>query len=403
MLADRRAQAAVHFGGHQVIDVDTHLSEPYDLWTSRAPASLLGRVPQVKERDGQRSWVIDGDKVINYATNPTSVVLPDGSKSYGYAWFDFTLEDVHPASWRVKDRLAYMDGQGVSAQVVYPNVMGFGGQHAGLVDPDLRLASVQIFNDAMAELQAESGQRMFPMALMPWWDPKLTVTEAERCKGMGLRGVNINTDPQLHLGLSGERLPDLGAGFWDPVWEACSDLDLPVNFHVGSTTAASPEWFGDQGWKSLPGEMAGAMSSTMLYHQNARVMGNLICSGIADRYPKIKFVSVESGIGWVSNFLETLDYQVSEMTALKALRRKPSEYFPTNFYATFWFERRRLSERIKELGVDNVMFETDFPHPTCLLPIDNVSAAMGGLTYEEQDKVLNGNAKRVYNIHLQDE
>jgi predicted TIM-barrel fold metal-dependent hydrolase len=303
----RRANEVAHFGGHQVIDVDTHLSEPHDLWISRAPASIRHRVPQVKVHEGVRTWVIDGDRVIAYATSPTSVVLPDGSKTRGLEWLKFGLEDVHPASWRVKDRLDYMDGQGIAAQIVYPNVLGFGGQHASLVDPDLRLASTQIFNDAMAEMQAESGQRMFPMALMPWWDPQLTVKEAERCRAMGLRGVNINTDPQLHRGLSGDVLPDLGSPYWDPIWEACSALGLPINFHVGATSNNSAEWHGTQGWATLRGGLGGAVSSTMLYHQNARILGNLICAGIADRYPKIKFVSVESGIGWVPNLLETLD------------------------------------------------------------------------------------------------
>jgi predicted TIM-barrel fold metal-dependent hydrolase len=396
----RRANEVTHFGGHQVIDVDTHLSEPHDLWISRAPKSIRHRVPQVKVHEGVRTWVIDEDRVIAYATSPTSVVLPDGSKTRGLEWLKFGLEDVHPASWRVKDRLDYMDGQGIAAQIVYPNVLGFGGQHASLVDPDLRLASTQIFNDAMAEMQAESGQRMFPMALMPWWDPELTAKEAERCHAMGLRGVNINTDPQLHRGLSGDLLPDLGSDYWDPIWEACSALGLPINFHVGSTSNNSAEWHGTQGWATLRGGLGGAVSSTMLYHQNARILGNLICAGIADRYPKIKFVSVESGVGWVPNLLETLDYQVSEMTQEKVLSRKPSEYFPTNFYATFWFERRKLADTIRAVGVDNVMFETDFPHPTCLMPIDDVAGAMDGLTHEEKDKVLNGNAQRVYNIRL---
>jgi predicted TIM-barrel fold metal-dependent hydrolase len=399
--ATLRAKERAHFGGHHVIDVDTHLSEPHDLWTRRASGKLKDRVPQVKVKDGQRTWVIDEDRVINYATSPTSVVLPDGSKSHGYDWLKYGLEDVHPAStWRMQERLAYMDGQGVAAQIVYPNVLGFGGQHAGLVDADLRLASTQIFNDAMAEMQAESGGRMYPMALMPWWDPALTVKEAERCHAMGLRGVNINTDPQLHRGLDGEMLPDLGAEYWNPVWEVCSSLDLPVNFHVGSTTMVGAEWLGTQAWKSLNYQVSGAINSSMLYQNNAKVMANLIGSGIADRYPKIKFVSVESGIGWVPNLLETLDYQLNEMSSEKILQRKPSEYFPTNFYGTFWFERRNLGAMIKAVGVDNVMFETDFPHPTCLLPIDDVAAAMDGLTEAEKAKVLNGNAQRVYNIRL---
>jgi predicted TIM-barrel fold metal-dependent hydrolase len=102
----------------------------------------------------------------------------------------------------------------------------------------------------------------------------------------------------------------------------------------------------------------------------------------------------------VPNFLETLDYQASEMAAEKVLQRRPSEYFPTNFYATFWFERRRLTDTIRAIGVENVMFETDFPHPTCLMPIDDVDQAMDGLTYDEKDKVFNGNAGRVYNISV---
>jgi predicted TIM-barrel fold metal-dependent hydrolase len=383
-----------------VIDVDSHLSEPHDLWISRAPASLRARVPQVKVHQGQRTWVIDGDKVIAYATSPTSVVLPDGSKIRSLEWLKLGIEDVHPASSRTRERLAFMDSLGISAQIIYPNVLGFGGQHASLVDADLRLASTQIFNDAMAEMQQQSGQRLFPMALMPWWDPHLTAKEAERCHAMGLRGVNINTDPQMHKGLSGERLPDLGSRFWDPMWEACSALGLPVNFHVGSTSNNNAEWHGAQGWESLSVELRGAISSTLLYHQNARVMGNLICSGIVDRYPKIKFVSVESGVGWIPNFLETLDYQWYEMGADKHLARKPSEYFPTNFYGTFWFERRNVGAMIKWVGLDNVMFETDFPHPTCLLPIDDVVGALSDLNFEEQAKVLHGNAERVYNIPL---
>jgi hypothetical protein len=109
---------------------------------------------------------------------------------------------------------------------------------------------------------------------------------------------------------------------------------------------------------------------------------------------------VESGIGWIPTFLETLDYQCSEMTLGKQLKRKPSEYFADNFYGCFWYERRNIGAMIKATGVGNVMFETDFPHPTCLLPIDNVLGALGDLSHNEQAQVLSGNAQRVYNIPL---
>jgi predicted TIM-barrel fold metal-dependent hydrolase len=130
-------------------------------------------------------------------------------------------------------------------------------------------------------------------------------------------------------------------------------------------------------------------------------MGNLILSGLLDRYTRIKFVSVESGIGWLPFLLEAIDWEYQEVAANSAkLRRKPSEYFTSNFYACFWFERRDLSRQIQTVGVDNVMFETDFPHPVCLHPIDDMDKALAGLSEGEKVKVLYGNAARVYNISV---
>ena len=386
------------FGGRKVIDVDTHLTEPHDLWTRRAPASLKARVPQVKVIDGVESWVIDGDKLIGLGANPASCVKPDGSKYLGLEFLEVSIRDVHPSSYSVRERLALMDETGVSAEVVYPNILGFGGQNAARVDDELRIACVQIFNDAMGELQAESGQRMFPMALLPWWDPKLAAREIERAHAMGLRGVNINSDPHTFTRPDGSKLPDLGQPFWDPMWEVCQGLDMSVNFHIGGSEQ-SMDWFGDQGWPGLANDLRMALGGAMLFMNNGRVMGNLILSGLVDRFAKLKFVSVESGLGWVPFILEALDHEYREVGAKAGkLQRMPSEYFATNFYTCFWFERRDLTHMIRAVGVDNVLFETDYPHAICLYPIDDMDLAMKGLSEAEKVKVLSGNAARVYNI-----
>ena len=80
------------------------------------------------------------------------------------------------------------------------------------------------------------------------------------------------------------------------------------------------------------------------------------------------------------------------------MERLPSEYLRSSIYTSFWFERRNLTKDIMAVGVDNVMFETDFPHPTCLYPVDNVAGALGALEEVEIQKVLSGNATRVYNL-----
>ncbi|CAN7242109.1 amidohydrolase family protein [Phenylobacterium sp. LjRoot225] len=384
----------------KIIDADTHLSEPPDLWLKHAPAALRDRVPQIKQYNGRTSWVIDGDKPIGLGANPYSAVLKDGGKVMDVEDFGpLTYADVHPGSYAVKPRLAEMDRCGVWAQIVYPNILGFGGQGAAKVDPALRLACVQIYNDATAEMQAESGLRLFPMALLPWWDLAAAVKETERAKTLGLRGVNINSDPHTHKDEDGQPIPDLGSPRWDPLWEVCQALDMPINFHIGASEQ-SMDWVGGQGWPSLDTSLRGALSGSMLFFNNGRVMANIIYSRALDRYPQLKFVSVESGIGWVPFLLESLDHQLDGMAGNRRFEMRPSEYFKRNFYACFWFEKDDISQMIRKVGVDNVLFETDFPHPTCLFPIDDLDARLSGLTLPERDKVLSTNAARVYNIPI---
>jgi len=258
---------------------------------------------------------------------------------------------------------------------------------------------VKIYNDAMAEMQAVSGGRILPMALMPWWDVVESVKETERAQAMGLRGININSDPQSATINEGERLPDLSSPYWNPLWEICQDKNLPINFHIGASEQAI-DFYNDAAWSGLDNEMRYVAGSTMLYFNNARVLANIILSGLLDRFERLSFVSVESGIGWVPFMLEALDYQYKEGSSGKALRMNPSAYFDRNCYATYWFENRHLSADVKRVGVERVMFETDFPHPTCLYPNPNYSDPIDGLSWSEQYALLCGNAAKVYNIEL---
>jgi predicted TIM-barrel fold metal-dependent hydrolase len=268
----------------KIIDADTHLTEPHDMWVKRAPAAIRDRVPQVKMLDGQRCWVIDGDKSIGTGAHPNSAIFKNGGKARDLDTFlNLQFEDVHPGSSSLKERLQVMDEAGIYAQIVYPNILGFGGQAAAKIDFDLRLATVQIYNDAMAELQDASGQRLFPMALLPWWDMKESVKETERCIAMGMKGININSDPQTHKDANGQLIPDLGHEHWYPLWEVCEDKKLPINFHIGSSET-SIDWMGNQGWPSLTRDLASGIMGAMIFFNNGKTVSNLIYSGLLDRY-----------------------------------------------------------------------------------------------------------------------
>jgi predicted TIM-barrel fold metal-dependent hydrolase len=384
------------FEGIHVVDADTHLTEPHDLWTSRAPKEWVDRVPQVRVINGRQMWTIDGE-VFGRAMG-AAVVRPDGSKSVGPEFMGFGIDDIHEGAFSLAPRLAVMDTFGIHAQIVYPNIVGFGGQRfAEVVDPTLKLLCATIFNDAMAQIQDESGDRLFPMAILPWWDLDAAVTEVARAHDLGLRGVNTNSDPQ------NEGCPDLADRHWDPLWEACADLAMPVNFHIGGSETGM-SWFGTMPWPSLDKERKLAIGSLMVMISNFRTMANLLLSGVLERHPALHVVSVESGLGWIPFLLEGLDYEIEECAPHIGdhLSMKPSEYFHRQVHVCYWFERDSFRGALAALGPDNIMFETDFPHPTCLYP-DPLAYAAGPLADLEpavRRKLLSTNAATLYRIPL---
>jgi predicted TIM-barrel fold metal-dependent hydrolase len=380
-----------------VVDADSHWSEPPDLFTKRAPAEYRDRVPRVEEVDGQPMWVFDGHPVGRFSA--AGVIARDGSKESSHkALFEWSIDQVHVGAYDPKVRLEVLDQCGISAQVIFPSTIGLGGQDLGMVnDHVLTRLAVEIYNDAMAEIQADSNNRLLPMPLMPAWDVDACVTEAKRVAGLGMRGVNMTSDPQ-DLGA-----PDLASRAWDPFWEVCSELRLPVHFHIGASVTAMT-FFGKYPWASHPMNTQLAIGGTLLFIGNARVVTNVILSGMFDRHPDLKVVSVESGVGWIPFILETLDYEMAENAPkeLAELSKKPSEYFGSNMYATFWFEnnRNKLPDLIEAVGEDSILFETDFPHPTCLYPnpLESVAAKMATLSPDARAKILGENARRLYRL-----
>lgn len=398
--------------GIKVIDTDTHLTEPADLWTSRAPAKYRDVVPRVQFLDNSYFesnlgwapdggtgtspvWVVEDSTLMGYAGG-ASVINRSDEKVRGSAFIHWPLTEVSPAATQVGPRLAYMDRVGIWGQIVYPNAVGFGGQAvANIKDNRLRLLILEIWNDAMAEIQEQSGGRIMGMGLIPWWDAEAARKEVGRVHRLGLHGVNTNADPQ------NQGFPDLSDPFFAPMWEACEEYELPVNFHIGASVSQL-SYMGIAAWPSMDNDKKLALGSSMLYIGNARIIANFIYSGLLDRHPRLKLVTVESGIGWIPFILDALDYQALENN-ISDLQLKPSEYFRRQCFGCFWFEsERRFMDDVKRLGIDNCMFETDFPHPTCLYPepLDSIAQAFDaqGVPWETRAKLLSGNAAHVYNV-----
>jgi uncharacterized protein len=379
-----------------IVDADTHLIEKADLWTSRAPASIKNKVPRVEDLDGKATWVM-GDTELG-AAFIGGVIRRDGAKiDTDIAYSEWGFDDIHPGGYDLTARLAVMDAAGVSAQIAFPNNLGLGGQSVAKASSDQTLLNtcVEIYNDYGAEVQERSGNRILPMAIMPAWSVEACVREARRAHAKGFRGVNITADP------SDQGAPDLADPVWDGLWSACAELQLPVHFHIGNSDT-SMTFYDNYAWGSNSEAVKFAIGGMMLFLGNARSIVNIIGSGMLERHPELKIVSVESGCGWIPFVMEALQYEMAENSPhdLAKLSLTPLEYFQRQIYATTWFERADIAHTIERLGEDHIMFETDFPHPTCLYPDPLRIAAenLQTLSPSAQEKILSLNAKQLYHL-----
>ena len=283
------------------------MTEAHDLWTRRAPASFKDRVPQVAQVDGaahvgrQTARSSAGPAPAASSTSTARRAARSKGSTSGRSSRRTPRRTTRSRAWSCSTRSA--SGRRSSS----PASSGSAARASASIVQDVALRNVclEIFNDANAEIQAESGNRLLPMAILPAWDIDACVREAQRAKSLGLRGVNLTSDPQ-DLGS-----PDLANRAWDPVWDACSALELPVHFHIGASLTTM-NFFGTYPWDSHDDDTKLAIGGTLLFIGNARVVVNIICSGMLDRFPELKIVSVESGTGWVPFILEALDYEMEE-------------------------------------------------------------------------------------------
>jgi predicted TIM-barrel fold metal-dependent hydrolase len=387
------------FAGLKLIDADSHITEPVDLWTKRAPAKYKDRVPQtgLDRKDGVSYWWVDGDK--KFGTDSSiAFVRKNGNKIpyYGADMMGGPRDDIHAAASEAKPRVDLLDKMGIYTQIVYPNVMGFAAPAlVQNLDRELSYTIVAIYNDAMAEWQEESGRRLLPQAVLPFWNIEDSVKEAVRIKELGLTGVTMAGEP--HLG----GLPDLGMPHWDPLYEVLSDLELPIDIHIGASNFSDPAK-GNAAWASLPQRAAKPVRSIQTELANSRFISNLCSSDILIRWPKLNWVSVESGIGWIPYVLERVDYEYREEFEEMGPPELPpaKELFQRGIYGTFWFEDAGPLDLIPRIGEDNIRWETDFPHPTSLYPspVERSEEKLKDLDPAVLRKIMQDNAARLYKI-----
>jgi uncharacterized protein len=376
-----------------IIDVDSHVSEPVDLWSSRLPAKWKELGPRVVADDsGQQSWMI-GDKMLPAVGMFAVAGWPERPPAYPN-----TLEEADPASWQAAARLQRLDEYGVRAQTIYPNILAFFlPVFLKARDPEVILACVRAYNDFLTDFCATDPKRLIPLSLLPYWDVDECIKEFRRCTEMGHRGVVF----AAHFDAIG--VPDLSTGHWDKFLAEVQDADLSVNFHVGFSQ-------GDEDRvETLNRSRANhTRTSAMHFAGAARALVDIITTGVCHRFPTLNFVSIESGAGWLPYLMESLDWHWHQFGAREENpdMELPSVYFKRQIHGAYWFERD-VVQRTADILQDNIMFSTDFPHPTSLSPgpssiadLPSVAArkSLDGVDLNIARKILYGNAARIYHL-----
>ncbi len=383
------------FERHRVIDIDTHITETANVWMDRIASKWGDDIPQIKRIGGRDIWLMGGQ--------PCG--MPGAYSMAGHTGtppdFPATYDDIPAASYDAKARLALMDAEQIYVNILYPNVGGFGaGGFLRLADPTLMLECVRAYNDWLLEWCNEDSDRLIPVLATPFWDVAATVKEIEWGASKGFRAVLMCNQPQDH----GE--PLLRDKHWDPVWAATQAAGMSISFHVGGGDLA--EVTNDPAEIGFKANFARA--STLCFTDNSRCLTDVIMGGVCHRFPSLKMVSVESGVGWLPFVLEAMDWQWKNSGVIEEHPEYdllPSEYFRRQIYGSFWFEEQGVALALEKFP-DNILFETDYPHPTCQAPGPASAGThpkiyaervLSGIPEEVIGKVLHDTAAELYGLN----
>jgi uncharacterized protein len=366
---------------YNVVSSDDHVQEPGDLWTKRVPDKLRDRVPRLERRPEGDIWIIDGK-----ATMGLSLSVQAGKKFEEYRAAGVLWEDTRPGCYNPVERLKDMAADGVDAQVLYPN-MGLG--LFNLDDTELQLACLRAYNDHLSEFCSTDPNRLLGIALIATDDVKTGVDELKRISKLtGLRGAMLPTFPR------GE---PLNSSTYEPIWQTAEDLGLPVHIHLRTGSRHAGSLFGNSG--ELIGEKCAVLNLASL--ANYEALSRIVFGGVLERHPKLKFVSVEGNIGWLGYWIEKSDrtYKRHRHWTKLDLPNPPSFYYFRQIYSTFIEDKVGVQIR-KTIGVDNIMWSSDYPHTDTTWPDSKkyIEESLEGVPADERYKILAGNAVKLYGL-----
>lgn len=388
---------------YQIISADAHILEPPHIWDAWLPKRFADRAPKLaKDADGGDGWLFAGAS----QPDPIGLTATPGMPWDQFRWTGVTYEEARAGCYDGAARLADMDADGVDAEVLFPPQRTI-GHFLGDGDDEVVRAGVDAYNDFLwEEFCAPDRARLIGMAQIPSLGTDVAVETMRKAHARGFKGVVISCWPS-----AGESVSDAD----DPFWAAAEEEGIPVCIHIHLTSRAARQarrraetkvgnenLYGAKAKKATSRSSAKAVASLSgVFSSVPNTIGQLIFTGVFERFPGLQVCMVETGVGWIGHFLEQMDdrFWRNRSWGDLPIDEPPSHYWYRNMSATFISDRVGLATR-HAVGVDNMMWSTDYPHhgndwPRSRMVID---ATMRDLPAAERHKILAGNAERIFGL-----
>ncbi len=357
-----------------MVSTDGHVQEPGDLWATRIDERFRHRLPGVVQVEGKPFRTTEGMRPMRLRN-----VRFDGEDGLRQS------AGKTPAA-----RLEDLALDGVDAEILFPNR---GLANWATQDAEFAHAMCSVYNDWAWETFADYNDRLSPMACIATADLGLALGEVELRAKQGFRGLSLPCKPVW--GPPDHEDPNYNLPEFDPLWALIQEAGLPITFHV--STGRDPRTSRGNGGAVI-NYAVHSLAPTM------EPLVNLCASGVAERFPSLRFGSVEAGIGWVAWALGAMDeaYRKHHMFVRPKLDLLPSEYFKRQGFATFQDDKAGLDLATEHGLVDNFMWANDYPHHEGSWPhsAQAIERTMGGLSDAERAKILGLNAARAFNFDV---
>ena len=369
---DRRPAPPADLGlptGTEVFSADDHISLSEDIFYDRLPDNMKDRAPRIMNVDG--GWVL--------GVEGKSILVPEFIRV-------LTQYDPVPGSHAgdITARLAALGVEGIDRELAFPNsVLAL----FGWPDREVREACFRVYNEYIAEVQEKSGHRIYGVGLINWWDPEGARRTVNELKDLGLKTFLMPLMPGKDL--DGKPI-DYASPAMDGVWDAIEEAGVPVSHHIGENPPATPIAFN--------AISIGMLQSVAPFRDT---FGKYIFGGILDRHPGLRVGYFEGGINWVPSALQDAEHIAASFQHLADLQIKhePTYYWDNHMCASFMVDQLGLA-LLARIGVDRVMWSTDFPHNESTYGYSNQSLAsvVDAVGAEATAAIASCNVKRFLGI-----